>query len=85
MSNEKGAYYIRNIFYYNNTNLYYKESVRGSLILAWISLNDVDIWESDVMVDSPEDLKSSPIIKSFNPENKENIMLLKKLLYDKDL
>ena len=86
MSNEKGACYIRNTFYYNkNTNLYYKESVRGTLILAWISINDVDIWESHVMVDSPEELKYSPIIKSFNPENKENIMLLKKILYDKDL
>ena len=85
MRNEKGINYIINHFSYDkNSNLYYKKSVRGSIILAWVSLNDVDIWENYEMPENPEDIVGEVIIKSFTPENKEYSSLLNKLLYDKE-
>ncbi len=85
MSNEKGINYIVNHFYYDkNSTLYYRKSVRGSIILAWVSLNDVDIWENHEMPESPDDIVGEAIIKSFTPENKDYSSLLDKLLYDKE-
>ena len=85
MRNEKGINYIINHFSYDkNSNLYYKKSVRGSIILAWVSLNDVDIWENYEMPENPEDIVGEVIIKIFISENNEYSSLLNKLLYDKE-